>query len=85
MSYGTDNFIAVFEALVARGLRPFPEGVPLITLGQNHGYSPDGKGSWVHLDYRRTGSDWDHVVTHDDPRVVADAIHAHFSATKKSG
>ena len=77
MAYGTDNFVEVFKALLARGLSPFPEGVPMLTLGGNHGYSPNGKGSWVHLDYRRTGSDWEHVVTHDDAEVVADHIARH--------
>jgi hypothetical protein len=44
---------------------------------------PNGNGSWLHI--YQDKSSWTHLLASEDPEVVARAIHAHFSATKKSG
>jgi hypothetical protein len=76
----TDNFVEVYNALKARGIDVYPEGVPMIcTKSGQHGYSPNGQGSWLVI-HDDDGA-WKHLVTHDDPKVIAEAIHAHFSAT----
>ena len=79
-----DNFVEVYNALLKRGLHPCAEGVPMLYFedGQ-HGYSPNGKGSWHVI--RHDKGDWQHLITHDDPEVIAQTILAHHSAAKKSG
>jgi hypothetical protein len=45
-------------------------------------YTPDSRGAWLHM--HETKTRWTHLITDNDPRVVAKTIHAHLSATKKS-
>jgi phage pi2 protein 07 len=78
------TFVAVSESLRKRGLKVHPEGVPMLSI-ENHpyAYAPDGKGSWHHI--HQDKNTWTRLITHDDPEAIAEAIHAHFCATKKSG
>jgi hypothetical protein len=81
----TDTFVLVFAALLKQGLKVSVGGVPFIKI-ENHPfmYTQDSEGSWgsMHQDENA----WTHLISHDDPQVLADAVHGHFSATReKSG
>jgi hypothetical protein len=78
----TDTFVRVFEALRKRGLKVSVGGVPFIAI-EDHpfAYAPDGQGSWRHMHHDEKA--WTHLISHDDPEVIADAIHKHFAAKRE--
>jgi hypothetical protein len=74
----------VRDELRARGIRCEVECPGWLDIeNSEHMYAPNGKGSWVHLHQTRTS--WAHLVAHNDPKVIAEAIHAHFFSTRRSG
>ena len=78
---GIDNFVEVYNALLKRGLDRCAEGVPMPGFEDGQlGYSPNGKGSWHVI--RDDKGDWQHLITDDDPEVIAQTILAHHSAAK---
>jgi|HubBroStandDraft_6_1064221.scaffolds.fasta_scaffold01128_14 hypothetical protein len=83
-SSSIDVLFRVYEALRSRGLKcavPCPGYIEF----PNHAfmYAPNSHGNWVHM--HQDKSSWTHLISHKDPSVVANAIHAHFSATRKYG
>ena len=76
-----DEFVLVFEALRKRGLKVAAGGVPFIAI-EDHPfmYAPNGKGSWGHM--HRDENTWTHLISHDDPEVIADAVVQHLDKTR---
>jgi hypothetical protein len=81
-SSSIDVLFRVYEVLRSRGIE-CDVSCPGYIEFPDHAfmYSPNCRGNWLHM--HETKTTWTHLISHKDPRVVAKAIHAHFSATQK--